>query len=76
MVDLVMTGSAMVRARQRLIRQNRGNAHDVPGLLFAHLRHHLLRYEKVSGDVRADHHFKILRRIFGERLRTCRCPRC
>src|SRR5437870_12327335 len=30
----------------------------------------LLRYEKVSGHVRADHHFKILGRIFGERLRN------
>ena len=42
----------------------------MPGFLFAHLRNHLLRYEKVSGDVRPDHRFKILRRIFGERLRN------
>jgi hypothetical protein len=41
----------------------------VPGFLFAHLRNDLLGYEKVSGDVCADHQFKIVGRIFGERLR-------
>ena len=42
----------------------------MPGLLFAHLRNRLLRYEEISGDVRADHHFKIFGRIFGEGLRN------
>src|ERR1700722_10908154 len=37
-------------------------------LLFPHLGDRPLRYEEVSGDVRADHHGKIPGRIFSERL--------
>src|SRR6185295_7540827 len=55
-------------AGQRLVYYSRRNAYDVAGLLFAHLGDSLLRYEEVSGDIGVDHYFKILRRIFGERL--------
>ena len=61
-------GQRYGRARQRLVGQDRGNGHDMPGLLLAHLHNHLLCYEKVSGDVRADHHFNILGRVIREWL--------
>ena len=44
------------------------NRDDVAGLLFSHLGNSLLRHEEISGDVRADHRFEILGRIFRERL--------
>ena len=40
------------------------------GLLLAHLRNRLLRYEKVPGHIRTDHHFEILGRIVSEWLRN------
>ena len=40
------------------------------GPLFAHLRDHSLRDEKVTRNVRANHQLKIRLRIFGERLRN------
>ena len=58
-----------VRAGQRLIHQNRRDAHDMAGLLFAHLRDHSLRDEKVTRNIRANHQLKVRRRIVGERLR-------
>jgi RNA:NAD 2'-phosphotransferase (TPT1/KptA family) len=45
------------RASQRLIYQNRRDAHDMAGLLFAHLRDHSLRDEKVTRNVRANHRY-------------------
>jgi hypothetical protein len=56
------------RAGQRLIRQNRRDAYDMAGLLFAHLRDHFLRDEKVTRNVCANHQLKVRRRIVGERL--------
>jgi hypothetical protein len=41
--------------------QNRRDAHDMPGLLFAHLRYHSLRDEKVTRNIRANHQFEVRR---------------
>jgi len=43
---------------QGLIDHNGRNAHDVAGLLFAHLRHRLLCHEEVSSDINVDVRFK------------------
>src|SRR4029453_2840471 len=58
----------VVPTGQGLIDHNGRNAHDVAGLLFAHLRHRLLCHEEVSSNINADVRFKILRRIFREWL--------
>src|SRR5437879_1685590 len=42
------------RASQWLIRQHRGNADDLAGLLFSHLSDCLLRHEEITGDIGAD----------------------
>ena len=57
------------RAGQRLIHQNRRDAHNMAGLLFAHLRYHSLRGEKVTRNIRANHQFEVRLCIVGERLR-------
>ena len=55
-------------AGQRLIRQNRRDAYDMAGLLFAHLRGHFLRDENVTRNVCANHQLKVRRHIVSERL--------
>ena len=39
-------------------------------ILFPHLRNSLLRHEKISGHIRADHGFEVLGSILGERFRN------
>jgi hypothetical protein len=47
--------------------QNNRNTNNY-GLLFAHLDNRQLRHVEVSGDVRADHRFKVLGCVFRERF--------